>query len=174
MVLPCQSGWHIRRGLRVGGLLFSRRFTLRVSASTPPSLNRNKFPRTSRCSAQLLERRRHSRIVLRAVTLQHGPGRGSVSIASSLWRRCALLLEREVDNKPPLGLVPPPGHVPEARLPTKNRLSDNDVSRHPCSDPAPMDFECAKCGQSRTIEIAAGPMKSNSAGWLSGELKSST
>jgi transposase-like protein len=35
-------------------------------------------------------------------------------------------------------------------------------------------FECAKCGQSRTIKIAADPMKSNSAGWLSGELKPPT
>jgi hypothetical protein len=29
--------------------------------------------------------------------------------------------------------------------------------------------QCAKCGQSRTIEITADPMKSKSASWLSGE-----
>jgi transposase-like protein len=31
-------------------------------------------------------------------------------------------------------------------------------------------FNCAKCGQSRTIKVVADPMKSNSAGWLEGEL----
>jgi transposase-like protein len=35
-------------------------------------------------------------------------------------------------------------------------------------------FRCAKCEQSRTIEVAADPMKSPSAGWLSGELKPPT
>ncbi|HEY4901736.1 MAG TPA: hypothetical protein VIH91_13050 [Terriglobales bacterium] len=35
-------------------------------------------------------------------------------------------------------------------------------------------FNCAKCGESRTIEVAADPMTSNSAGWLAGELKPPT
>jgi hypothetical protein len=35
-------------------------------------------------------------------------------------------------------------------------------------------FNCAKCGESRTIEVAVDPMTSNSAGWLAGELKPPT
>jgi transposase-like protein len=31
-------------------------------------------------------------------------------------------------------------------------------------------FKCEKCGESRTVK-APDPMKSNSAGWLAGELK---
>ncbi len=35
-------------------------------------------------------------------------------------------------------------------------------------------FKCAKCSESRAIKIASDPMKSNSASWLSGELKPPT
>jgi len=35
-------------------------------------------------------------------------------------------------------------------------------------------FKWARCDQSFTIKIAADPMKSNSAGWLSSELKPPT
>jgi hypothetical protein len=35
-------------------------------------------------------------------------------------------------------------------------------------------FKCEKCGESRTVKVAADPMKSDSAGWLAGELKPPT
>lgn len=35
-------------------------------------------------------------------------------------------------------------------------------------------FRCVKCDETHTIEIDADPMKSPSAGWLSGELKPPT
>jgi hypothetical protein len=35
-------------------------------------------------------------------------------------------------------------------------------------------FRCEKCGKNRTVLVAADPMKSHSAGWLTGELKPPT
>ncbi len=35
-------------------------------------------------------------------------------------------------------------------------------------------FRCYKCNESRTVKVAADPMKSPLAGWLSGELKPPT
>jgi tRNA(Ile2) C34 agmatinyltransferase TiaS len=55
----------------------------------------------------------------------------------------------------------------QARMPSISTETTRDLG-------AQWTFRCAKCNESRTIQIAADPMKSSSAGWLEGELRPPT